>query len=260
MKQYKTGFIGCGNMATAIIKGMQKSDFNDIYAFDADEKKVQALEGVSACASIEELSETVDIIFLCIKPNIIPMVVPEISVAGKAIVSIAAGVTVEKIQSLLKVDARIMRIMPNTPMLVGKGAICVQSPNNFSEEEAGFISEVFSSLGIVEYVDGSLMDCVTGVSGSGPAYVYMFIDALAKAGTKNGLDPQTALRLSIQTFEGACAMLEQTEETPSKLIHNVCSPGGTTLEAMKIFDINETRGIVEWAVDACIARSKELSK
>lgn len=260
MESFKTGFIGCGNMASAIIGGMEKAGFTDLFIYDKDQAKCKKFEGASLCQNVNEVAEKADIIFLCVKPNVLPDVLQEIKAEGKAFVSIAAGVRTEKIRDLLKPAGRIMRIMPNTPLLVGKGAICIQIPTDFTEQEQNFIEHIFQSLGIIEYVSGDLMDSVTGVSGSGPAYVYMFIDALAKAGAKHGLPEDASLRLAVQTFEGACEMLKQTGDTPSQLIHNVCSPGGTTIEAMKIFDMNETRGVVEWAVDACVAKSRELSK
>lgn len=264
MNIIKTGFIGCGNMASAIINGILNNkilDGGDIFVFDTDVQKAKSVaNGITVCPSVGELAQNADIIFLCVKPNIIPAVLPQIKEQDKAFVSIAAGVKTEKIEELLTVPARIMRIMPNTPLMVGKGASCLQTPSTLTQDEEAFVEQIFSSLGIVEHVPAELMDAVTGVSGSGPAYVYMFIDALAKAGVKNGLPEDVSLRLAVQTFEGACEMLKKTGDTPSRLIHNVCSPGGTTIEAMKVFDMNETRGVVEWAVDACVAKSKELSK
>ena len=260
MKVYKTGFIGCGNMAAAIIGGMKQAGITEFYVYDKDMEKCKVFDGAAVCENANSVAENADIIFLCVKPNILPAILEEITAEEKAFVSIAAGVRVEKIRQLLKPEARIMRIMPNTPLLVGKGAICIQAQTDLSQDEQAFIEEIFESIGIIEHVDGSLMDSVTGVSGSGPAYVYMFIDALAKAGAKHGLPEDISLRLAVQTFEGACEMLKQTGDTPSQLIHNVCSPGGTTIVAMKVFDMNETRGIIEWAVDACVAKSKELSK
>ena len=260
MKQFKTGFIGCGNMASAIIGGMLGAGMPDIYVYDKDDEKAAAFSEATKCSSVSEVVEQADIIFFCVKPNVLPQVLCEIKAEDKAFVSIAAGVKIEKIRAGIKPKARLMRIMPNTPLLVGKGAVCIQSPTDFTQEEQNFITDVFRPIGMIEHVSGDMMDAVTGVSGSGPAYVYMFIDALAKAGEKHGLPSDVSLRLAIQTFEGACKMLTETGESPSQLIHNVCSPGGTTLEAMKIFDINETRGIIEWAVDACVAKSEELSK
>ncbi len=259
MEHFKTGFIGCGNMATAIIKGMQRAGETDIFVYDKDENKANAVGQVTVCADIDELVCKADIIFLCVKPNVIPDVLTDIKTPGKAFVSIAAGVTDQKLRACLRTDARIMRIMPNTPLLKGKGAICIQTPNDFTPQEADYIIGIFRSLGLVEFVDGSLMDSVTGISGSGPAYVYMFIDALAKAGVKNGLEPDLALRLSVQTFEGACSMISETNDPPEQLIKNVCSPGGTTIEAMKVFEQNNTYKMIEDAVDACVRKSRELS-
>lgn len=260
METLKTGFVGCGNMASAIIGGIQKSGLKDIFIYDKDHVKCKAFTGAAVCGSVNEVVQKADIIFLCVKPNIIPQVLGEVEVEGKAFVSIAAGVTSEKLRTHLKPRARIMRIMPNTPLLVGKGAICIESPTDFTQEEQLFIEEVFRSIGVIEHVNGALMDSVTGVSGSGPAYVYLFIDALAKAGAAHGLPADVSLRLAVQTFEGACEMLKKTGETPEKLIGNVCSPGGTTIEAMKVFEENKTREIIGRAVDACVAKSEELSK
>ncbi|MEG1752721.1 MAG: pyrroline-5-carboxylate reductase [Christensenella sp.] len=258
MKQFKAGFIGCGNMAAAIIGGMQRVGVKNIYVYDKDEEKCKRFSNVIPCVDTNETVQAADIIFLCVKPNILPQVLEKITVEGKAFVSIAAGVTTQKIRSYLKPTMRLMRIMPNTPLLVGKGAICIETPTDFTEDEQAFINDVFCSIGMIEHVDGNLMDSVTGVSGSGPAYVYMFIDALAKAGEKHGLDANLSLRLAIQTFEGACEMLKNTDDAPSKLIENVCSPGGTTIEAMKVFEARHTREIVEEAVDACVAKSRVL--
>lgn len=260
MEQFKTGFIGCGNMASAIIGGMRRAGIKDIFVYDKDANQCASMPDVTICADVDEVSKTADIIFLCVKPKIIPDVLGEVTAEGKAFVSIAAGVTSAKLRACLKPPARIMRIMPNTPLLVGKGAICIETPTDFTQQEQVFIEAVFGALGLIEHVNGDLMDSVTGVSGSGPAYVYMLIDALAKAGEQHGLEADMSLRLALQTFEGACEMLRKTGKSPSTLIENVCSPGGTTLEAMRVFEENGTREIMQKAVDACIARSKELSK
>ncbi|MEG2541631.1 MAG: pyrroline-5-carboxylate reductase [Christensenellaceae bacterium] len=261
MNTFKTGFIGCGNMASSIINGMQRlQNRGEIFAYDKDSKKCRNILGITVCKNINELVEKSQIIFLCVKPNVIPEVLSQITDENKAFISIAAGVTVEKIRSYLKPKSRILRIMPNTPLMVAKGAICMQYPNDLRPDESDYITELFSSLGIIEQVSGELMDSVTGVSGSGPAYVYLFIDALAKAGEANGLSKDTAQNLAIQTFEGACAMLKQTKEMPETLIRNVCSPGGTTIEAMSVFNKRHTYEIIKEAVDACVEKSKELSK
>lgn len=263
MAIYKTGFIGCGNMATAIIEGILQNNIisaRDIYVYDVDHAKAEAIGDIQICRSIGEVAEQADILFLCVKPNIVPSVLEEINAEDRAIISIAAGITLDKIFSYLHVNARVMRIMPNTPLLVGQGAVCIQTPNDFRSGEKDFIYRIFSHLGMIKEVCGEQMDAVTGISGSGTAYVYLFIDALAKAGEANGLSPETALDLAIQTFEGACGMLKQTKEPPEDLIRKVCSPGGTTIEAMKVFEQCNVCGIISQAVDACTKRSRELSE
>ncbi len=263
MKKYATGFIGCGNMASAIINGILKHHIlepEDIFIYDKDPQKEPEFLGTHHCRSIEELALLSEVIFLCVKPNVIPEVLKEIRADKKAIVSIAAGIKTDRLSKALPPATRIMRIMPNTPLMAGKGASCIQIPNTFSEDENQFIYRIFSELGIVRECREDQMDAVTGVSGSGPAYVYLLIDALARAGEANGLSYQTALDLAVQTFEGGCAMLKTSPKEPGQLIRDVCSPGGTTLEAMKIFEAEDARGMMQKAVDACVRRSKELSE
>lgn len=259
---FQTGFIGCGNMAAAIIEGIIQNEVlkpNQIYVFDTDIEKCKRFKGVNICADISELTAQSQLIFLCVKPNILPSVLSEINVADRCIVSIAAGVKIETMRKNLKVDAKLMRIMPNTPLMVGKGAVCIQTPNDFPKPQSDFIKNVFAPIAMVKEVREEDMDAVTGVSGSGPAYVYRFIDSVAKSGAAHGLSYETALELAIQTFEGACGMLKQSGQSPEQLISDVCSPGGTTLEAMNVFHERNIEHIIAEAVDACIRRSKELS-
>lgn len=263
MEQFKTGFIGYGNMASAILRGITDNGIlpeSDVSVFDTDADKLHGLGNVHICSSAAETAEKVDILFLCVKPNVIPVVAAEIRAEGKAFVSIAAGVTADKLLEALPTGSRVMRIMPNTPLLVGKGAVCIQVPNNFNAAQQAFINRIFSKLGLVCEVSGAQMDAVTGVSGSGPAYVYLLINELAKAGAANGLSYETALTLARQTFEGACGMLEVTGRQPEELIDAVCSPGGTTLEAMRVFEAEDIGGTIQKAVDACVKRSRELSE
>jgi len=265
LKTYKTGFIGCGNMATAIMGGIVNNKIlnpEEIYIFDTDQAKLKRLQstGMQVCSSVETLAGRADVIFLCVKPNVVPSVLQEIKSSGKRIVSIAAGVKTDKMRQNLNVEAKLMRIMPNTPLMVGQGAVCVQTPNDFNEAEKNFIYSIFNPIGLVKEVTEDDMDAVTGVSGSGPAYVYLFVDALARAGEGNGLPYETALALAIQTFEGACTMLRESGKEPAQLIKDVCSPGGTTIEAMGVFEQRDIRGIMKEAVDACTEKSRQLSK
>ncbi len=262
--KYKCGFIGYGNMASAIVGGILANNVlpaDLIFVYDQDHNKTNSLRGIHVCESVGDLAQHADIIFLCVKPNIIPAAAAEIKTDDKAVVSIAAGVRTEDLLLYIPANGtRTMRIMPNTPLMVGKGAICIQVPNNLLQGEKEFIYNIFSNLGIVEEVNEDRMDVVTGVSGSGPAYVYHFIDSLAKAGEANGLEYEQSLALAVQTFEGACAMLKQSDgKNPEQLIADVCSPGGTTIEAMDVFYKKDVAGIIREAVDACVRRTQELS-
>lgn len=261
---YKLGFAGCGNMAGAIIRGIIASgllDGGNISVFDPDESKTAQMkgEGVNICADMKELQAFADILFLCVKPNVVPAVLGEITVPGRAVVSIAAGVRSEKIKDLLKVDARILRIMPNTPLMVGKGASGFEVPSTLTKEEYAFIKEIFQSLGIVVEVEASLMDAVTGISGSGPAYMYYFLKALADAGERQGLRYEDSAALALQTMQGAAEMVKRSGAALESLIKAVCSPGGTTIEALAVFDEMDLSGIVDKAVDACTKKSIMLS-
>ena len=262
MTNFKTGFIGCGNMATAIINGILDKNIikaQNINLYDLDNKKAIRFKGANVSQSIDQLAVNSDIIFLCVKPNVLQQVASKISAKGKAVVSIAAGVGTDKLFTWLPDDTRLLRIMPNTPLMVGKGASVFQQPDNLTDNEREFIYKVFSSLGTVEKVNADEMDAVTGISGSGPAYVYLFVDALAKAGEKQGLNADVSFSLALQTFNGACEMLKKSDKTPDSLIKDVCSPGGTTIEAMKVFEDENLRLLIEKAVEACVNRSKELS-
>lgn len=250
-------------MASAIINGILNQNAlkaSDIYVYDIDDSKCAAFDGVNVCASIGELAEQAQVIFLCVKPNVVEAACGEIGERGRAVISIAAGVKAEKISALLPDGTRVMRIMPNTPMMLGQGAISIQTPCGLTEAEKDFVYGILGGLGMLAEVRAQDMDAVTGISGSGPAYVYLFIDAVAAAGEANGLSRETALELAAKTFEGACAMLRSAGKTPQQLIKDVCSPGGTTLEAMKVFEERNIRGIIGEAVDACVKRSKELSE
>lgn len=262
---YKLGFIGCGNMAGAIIRGIIANGLlsgGNISVFDPDETKTAQMkgEGVHVCTDIKDLQTRSDILFLCVKPNVVPSVLSEITSPGKAIVSIAAGVRSEKIKNILKADARILRIMPNTPLMVGKGASGFEVPSTLTAQEYGFVKNVFLQLGTVVEVAPQLMDAVTGISGSGPAYMYYFLKALADAGVKQGLKPEDSVALALKTMQGAAEMVERSNATLESLIKAVCSPGGTTIEALAVFDEMDLSGIVDKAVDACTKKSVKLSE
>ena len=268
MKQYKLGFVGAGNMAQAIIKGAVEKRAviaNDIYIYDIDTERCSELSnrfGVHAAADIQTLADQSDILLLAVKPNVMGVVLAEIMSLDVhiPIISIAAGWSAAKIKDIVGSDTKVLRLMPNTPLMAGEGMSVFETPSDFSEDEIAFAEGVFSALGKVEYAPGKLMDAVTAVSGSGPAYVYMFIDALADAGVLCGLPRNTALMLAAQTVYGASKMVLDTGVHPGILKDAVCSPGGTTIEAVKSLEESGFRGAVIKAVQECANKSKALSE
>lgn len=263
---YQLGFIGCGNMANAIIYGIINNSIlgaENIHVYDTDDFKAALLKEtkkVHVASGLDELQQKCDILFLCVKPNIVPAVLDAITVPGKALVSIAAGVTTKKMTQLLKVDARVLRAMPNTPLMVGKGATGLEIPSTFTKDEFAFVKNIFLCLGKVAEVSASRMDAITGISGSGPAYMYRFLNALVKAGVRQKLSPEDSLTLALQTMKGAVAMVEKTGKPLEQLIKEVCSPGGTTIEAIAVFDQFDLDDVVDQAVDACVKKSARLSE
>lgn len=262
----KIGFIGCGNMASAIICGIIGNGIlqgESINVFEPNTEKLNAFATENKIISKQSINDVVnasDITFFCVKPNVLPSVLQEISAENKAFVSIAAGVKYEKILASLPSGSRLLRIMPNTPLMAGLGASGFQIPSSLSDEEYNFIKKVFETLGVVAEVDGGLMDAVTGISGSGPAYVYYFIEAMAQAGTDAGIPYEDSLKLTLQTIKGAVKMVETSPKTPAVLKKEVCSPGGTTIEALAVFDENNMDVTIKKGIEACIAKSKKLSE
>lgn len=266
MNQYSLGFIGAGNMASAIIKGaVQKGivDAQSIYVFDVDKTKTDYLRdtlGVMPTDAISSLCLSADIIFLAVKPNVMMSVLSEIKPFTKPIVSIAAGWSANMIKGIVGPDKKVLRLMPNTPLMVGEGMSVFEEPTNFSDEHRYFVETIFSAMGEIEHAPYKTMDAVTAVSGSGPAYVYMFIEALSDAGVLCGLPRDKALKLAAQTVLGAAKTVLETGKHPGELKDAVCSPGGTTIEAVKELEINGFRGAIISAVEQCAKKSKALAQ
>lgn len=263
----KVGIIGCGSMGTAIIKGILEKNLLEhsrcVKVFDKDYNKMFELcekYGVDIYGGEKALSWNADIVILAVKPNIVKDVLKEVSGSGKAIISIAAGIGTETLKAGLSDSERVLRIMPNIPLVAGEGAVVLAAKqSNLTEEEMEFVKTIFSSLGKVFETDEENMNAVTGVSGSGPAYIYAFIEAMARAGEANGLPYDLALETSVQTAIGAAKMILSSEQTVPELIEDVCSPNGTTMEAMSVFEDCGLSDIVLNAVTAATQRSKELS-
>lgn len=268
-KQYKLGVIGCGFMASAILRGAVLSDFikaKKIIVSDPDLKKLEKMGeelGITVCDSNKYVAENCEYLLFAVKPQSFPMVVKELeNVCPDKVISIMAGVKKDKIKNMLGVGfIKVARCMPNLPCSVGSGMMGVDmSDFNADTEDTEFIYNLFNCMGQVLSIDESKLDAVTGISGSGPAYVFLFIDSLIDAGVEHGLTKDEAKLLAVQTVLGGAEMVANSEKPLPELIMNVCSKGGTTIEAINVFENNNFRGIVSEAVSACVKRSKELSE
>lgn len=265
---FQIGVIGCGNMAKAILAGVLESQTvkaDQVTVFDVDQNQcipVAKATGISIADSIEYLCEKSDIILLAIKPNVIPKVLGEYAafLQGKAIISIAAGITFAQLKSFSNNQCRALRVMPNTPAMVGEGATVFADNHDLKPDEIEAATEIFRAVGMVKSLSESQMDAVVAVSGSGPAYVYLFIEALADGGVREGLAREVALELAAQTVLGSAKMVMDSHRHPGELKDMVCSPGGTTIEAVYALETNGFRGDVMNAVAHAAKKSNEMSK
>lgn len=264
----KTGFIGAGNMAKAIINGMlrQKAEEpENIFVFDLDENKLQIMreKGVGTVSSCKELVEKSDIIVLAVKPQNYDEVLADVKDAvneKKVFVTIAAGISIDYIRKGLGIDVAAVRVMPNTPLLLGKGATAMCRSENIQNEDFDKIYKMFALSGDVVLLDESKMNAVIAVNGSSPAYIYLFAKAMRDYAVSVGIDADTAMSLICKTFEGSAEMLRSSGDTPDALIQKVCSKGGTTIEAMNVLRNNNVETIICEAMKACTKRAEELGK
>lgn len=265
MVTQKIGIIGCGNMGGAILKGALESGVlapEQAYVYDISPKAMETAKnlGVNLAEDDEDVCAKSDIILLAVKPQNAAETLGMCKKAldGKALMSIVAGVTVERLQNMIDGTPRILRIMPNTPALVFEGAFALCSDNDFTAEELDAAKAIYEKIGVVEMIPEKLIDAVCGLSGGGPAYAAMFIEALADGGVKNGLPRATAYRLAAQTCLGTAKMILETGIHPGALKDMVTSPGGTTIEGCEALE----RGGMRYAVIDCInvatAKSKKL--
>lgn len=264
----RLGFIGLGHMGSAVLQGIVSKgvwDSSCIYAYDIDETKPKLFQqayGVLRAQSEQATCAASDIIVLAVKPVVCQDVLTTCapSLEGKAVISIVTGWSREKLAQFLPESCRILRVMPNTPCMVSQGMTVFDRDHTLNDEELEIAKAIFSCIGKVELVAPSLMSAVTGVSGSGPAYVYVFIEALADGGVRAGLSRDLAYRLAAQTVLGAANMVLETKEHPGALKDAVCSPAGTTIEAIAQLEQNGFRNAVLQAVDACVKKAQDMSQ
>jgi pyrroline-5-carboxylate reductase len=265
--------IGSGNMGIALMNVYIKNNSEnsaDVFITDVDTEKAQtaaALLGVKYLSLNSEAAEKGDFIILAVKPQVLSSVLAEITPVIKkrktngnapVLVSMAAGWSIGKIQSTIGDNIPVVRIMPNTPALIGKGMIAISASQEVTEEKITALENILEGAGIVDKVEESYMDAVTGLSGSGPAFVYLFIEALADGGVSAGLPRDKALRYAAQTVLGSAAMVQETGKHPGELKDMVTSPGGTTIAGIVALEDGAFRSTVIKAVEAAWKRSTEL--
>jgi len=260
----KFGFIGCGKMAGALVRGAISSGaiareaiiVTDCMADAAT--KLAAETGVHAVRTNAELAAAADVLLLCVKPADAIAALRDANVGTKLVISIVAGLPIAALQEAAGAPARIIRVMPNTAVLVHKGAAAYALGKGATPADADLAEKVFRSVGTIFQVKEDLLDVVTGLSGSGPAYVYLVIEALADGGVLMGLPRDLALKLAAQTVAGAAEMVLKTGDHPAALRDMVTSPGGTTIAGLEALEARSTRAAFVSAVRAGTERSRAL--
>lgn len=268
LKDKKIGFIGAGMMAEAIASGLIKAGVprDNIRVSDPDEHRRRIFEdqlGVAAFSENECVAEFANVLILAVKPHIISEVLEDIKPMVKReqlLISIAAGVTTAYIETMIGKEASVIRVMPNTPCLIGYGASALAWGKHADASDIETAQRIFEAVGKVVHVTEDKMDAVTGLSGSGPAYIYMLIEALADGGVRMGLPKSTALTLAAQTVAGSAMMVLNSGEHPAILRDRVTTPGGTTIAGVAVLEDREFRSALIEAVTAAARRSAELGK
>ena len=269
MKKYNIGFIGCGKMASAIIKGLIKSDFSkpeELLATQAEREGLEAKSkelGIEVILDNKELVKRSDVVIIAVKPNQVEGVLDEIKeflTPDKLLVSIAAGVTTHFLESKLSDGTKVIRVMPNTPALVGEGMSGICGGKFAQEENLEYIKNLLSSIGKCIIVDESQIDIVTAISGSGPAFFYKVINDIARAGESLGMDYENALLLSIQTAIGSAKMAMNRTVSMEELIANVATKGGCTRVGVDCMEEMNTGKIFDDVIKYTTEKAHALGK
>ncbi len=266
MKTKRLGFLGAGNMAGALIKGLLHAGVPGHRILASDVKadrlaSLQAEHGIRTTADNHALLRDCDVLVLSVKPQVIDKVLTEVGGdvrPSQLVVSVAAGVPIEALEARLAEGSRVVRAMPNTPATVQAGATAISAGVHAKEDDLRVTRELFEAVGRVVVLDEGLLDAVTGLSGSGPAYVMLIIEALADGGVKVGLHRDTALLLAAQTVFGSAKLLLETGEHPGRLKDMVTSPGGTAIAGLHTLESGALRKTLIDAVEVATERAGEL--
>lgn len=263
------GFIGCGNMAQPIIRNVaEKNVFNknDIYVYDIDREKLSSFckkTEINVAESEKRIASECDVVVLCTKPQVFPELLPtiadELKKNNPLIVSIAAGKTTDYISSILNYDAPVARIFPNLNAQVGEAISAYTGNKNVSEEQLAKVGEICSSFGEAKHMDESLFSVFGVLGGCVPAYAFMFIGALAKAGVADGLDAETARDVAVQAVLGSAKLLKECGGDIEEWVSRVCSPGGTTIQGVNSLRDSDIDSVVKTAFHKSYMRDIELS-
>jgi pyrroline-5-carboxylate reductase len=269
LASHTIGFIGAGNMAEALIRGLVTGNHvpaSHIIASAPRKERLDQLRtayGIEATADNRSVAERCNVVVLSVKPQILDKVLREIGdrlKPGTLVISIAAGFDTATIEEAVADGVRVVRAMPNVPALVGAGATAVSAGKHASEADLATARALFDAVGITVELDESQLDAVTGLSGSGPAYIFLILEALADAGVKVGLARRNAQRLAAQTVMGSAKLLLDTDEHPGKLKDMVTSPGGTAIAGLHTLEEGGLRTTLINAVETATKRSRELGR
>lgn len=263
----KLAIIGAGNMGGAIAAGIIKSGAlpaSDLYISDFSEENLKRFEllGANTSKSNTEVSESADAVLLAVKPNIYPDVLSELSevpnIENKLIITIAPGFETEKTKSFFKGDIAVIRAMPNTPAMVGEGMSVICFDESVKDSQIEMARVVFESVGKMSILPEKLLNSAVALNGSSPAYVFMFIEAMADAAVRDGIPRSLAYEIAAQSVLGSAKMVLETKKHPGELKDMVCSPGGTTIDAVAALEEYGMRNAVMKAMEACTKKAKTM--
>lgn len=265
----KLGFIGCGNMAKAMIGGIIKSKLisrNDIIVSTSSQESLDKARkefGIGSSLENKEVARKSDILILAVKPHLYKGILREVKEEihkETIVVSIGAGISLSFLKENLKEGSKFIKTMPNTPASVGEGMSAISPGENLKEEEIRDVVNIFESFGKVEIIDEELMDAFTAIAGSAPAYIFILIEAMADAGVKEGLARKVAYKMAAQAVLGSARMVLTSDEHPASLKDKVCSPSGTTIESVISLEKSGFRASIMEAMEVCSEKSKLMGK
>lgn len=262
-KNNKIAIIGCGNMGTSILEGIYRNSKVMVCESDLEKKKfLKRKYKVTAC-DLKTAIDNSNIIILAIKPQIFPEILEAIKmfdIKDKLFVSIAAGITTSYVEKAFGNKVRVVRTMPNLPVQVKQGVTAICEGKHSNKKDISLVKDIFKEIGNTVIVEEKMMDAVTAVSGSGPAYVFLFVECMVKAARSLGLDESASKELTLQTLKGSLSLLENTNEEASVLRAKVTSKGGTTQAALEVFAKGKFEKTFKMALSAAMKRAKELSR